>query len=45
MTKIRLIKKIRDIIKKHNYKADDGGILYTLAPAKEIADYIFERFK
>ena len=40
MKKITLVKKIRDIIKKHNDEAEEHGMLFTLLPAKEIADLV-----
>lgn len=43
MNKLTLIKKIREIIKKHNDEDRYQGIS-TLAPAKEIADYVIKRF-
>lgn len=40
MNKITLIQKIRKIIEKGNDEAAAKGLLYTLAPAKEIADLL-----
>jgi len=44
MKKITLIKIIRAIIKKHNDE-DRFSCISTLAPAKEIADIVFKKFR